>query len=205
MEKTSDHRPAGLQFSISAILWLTATVGMVLAYLRAFEEKDGNDALPGLASVGLGLVVGLIAAAITRRWADAIYWSVIGATATFLCAAGYELYAPSFRFGWMLVGAVAGAGAGVTAPGKPIRSMLVGGLGGGAVLGAFAVAIPRFRVESLLEVGVAIIGGALLGGVVEAICWVESRRRIPRYITAAGLVFAVIAGNVSAKFLIPGW
>lgn len=205
MENPSPPRPAPLQFSIGAMLWLTATVGMVLAYLRAFESRDSRDALFGLASVGVGLMVGLIAAAITRRPADSIYWSVIGATATFLCSAGYELYHPSFRYGWMLVGAVAGAGSGVTAPGKPLRTMLAGGLGGGAVLGAFAVAIPKFRAESLIEVAVAVIGGALLGGVVEAICWVESRRRIPRYVTAAGLVFAVIAGNVSAKFLMPGW
>lgn len=199
------RRPAGLQFSISAMLWLTATVSMVLAYLRAFDAHQGSDALLGLASVGMGLVVGLIAGGITRRWADCLYWSVIGATATFVCAAGYELYAPSFRFGWMLVGAVAGAGAGVTAPGKPLRSLFVGALGGGAVLGAFAVALPKFGAEALIEVAVAVIGGALLGAVVEAICWIESRRRIPRYVTAAALVFAVIAGNVAAKFLLPDY
>ena len=195
-------RSAPLQFSLSSLLWLTATVGMVLAYLRAFEA---GETLRGVVAVGVGLLVGALAAAMTRRTADALYWAVLGALAAFLCAAGYDVIHPSFRYGWMFVGAVAGAGGGVTAPGRPLRSILVGGMGGGVVLGTFALALPGLTGAALVEVGCAVISGALLGAVIEVICWVESRRRIPRYVTAAGLMFAVIAGNVAAKFLIPGW
>ena len=83
--------------------------------------------------------------------------------------------------------------------------MLVASIGGGVVLGSFALIFSGFPGEAILEVFCAFIAGALLGAAVEAVFWAESRNRISRHGIASGLVLSVICGNIVAKTWIPGW
>lgn len=189
------------QFTLSCVLWLTVAVSMVLAYLRMFDTVEMWN---GLVAIGIGLAIGDIVGTAVRRLADTIYWSLLGALFAFICTAGYTLFHPSFHYGWVLVGAATGACGGARTPGRPVIRVLVGGFIGGAVLGAFALAFTQVG-ASLLEVACAVIAGALLAAVIEIIYLTERRKGLPRYVTATGLLFAVIAGNVTAKFILPGW
>jgi hypothetical protein len=178
------------------------TVGMTLAYLRSFQEKE---LAMGLVAAGIGLVVGLIAGFLGKRTADTIYWSILGGLFAFLCSVGYDLFHPSYQVGWMLVGAASGAAASLSAPGHPLRSMFVSSIVGGAVLGSFAFYTPGFPGEAMLEVVCALIAGGLLGAAIEAVFWAERRNRISRHAIATGLILSVICGNIIAKTWIPWW
>ncbi len=193
------------QFTISCLLWLMVAASLVLAYLRMF---DRDEMLSGLVAIGIGLAVGGFVGAVVRRLADTMYWSLLGALFAFVCTAGYDLlflFHPWLHYGWMLIGAAAGACGGARTPGRPAISMLAGGFVGGAVLGTFALVFTQAPSDFVLEVAFAAIVGAMLAAVIEIIYWVERRNDLPRYVTATGLLFAVIAGNVTAKFVLPGW
>ena len=183
-------------------MWLMMSIGVTLAYLRIFHI---SESVMGLAAVAIGLFVGSSAGIAYGRVGSSTYWALVGALSAFLCAVGQPIYHPSFLFGWMLVGASAGAISAVLGPSKPLRSILIASLAGVGILSGFVFGFVGLVAEALLEVACAGIAGGLLSAVVQVTYWLERRGDLPRYVSTTGLLLAVIVGNLVARFLIPGW
>lgn len=182
------------QFRTSSLLWLTFTAAMTLAYARLFGlQAMGLVALTPIAAAVIGAAVGWRAG----RMIDAIYWAAISSTLGAVSVIAAPIGGLTFVF-WPLLGALVGGYAGAYRPLVTWRSWLASvALGAGI----WMVLVPK-SIWSYpdLEVDLAIapiiaVGLAFLIRVIDGL---QVRYQTSRDAWAAGLVFAVIAGNLWA-------
>jgi hypothetical protein len=195
------------QFGVAALLWTTAAIAMALAYLRWYGAEA---CLAGFEIAGASLLIGLVMGKASGQMAAALFWSVVGAMFGFLSAAGAPLAAPMLRYAWGLVGCAAAVAVAVAWPQRLLRSLAIGAsAGGAAMLAAVAISLaigvtPRvadLRFDALC----APLAGAWMGLAVVAVEWADRKTPTPRYVAGAGLILAVIAGNVAGAALFPWW
>jgi hypothetical protein len=180
------------QFGVSSLLWLMATIGMCLAFARPF----GNDAVAlVLVAPVFAVIVGL---ALSRPGVrqQAVYWAVVCSALGSICVIPVRLDHVIFVF-WPVVGAVAGAYSGARLPRVTAGTLCVA-----VLFGSLFIAInflPDFpRHEFLLDLAGAPMVCVGLAVLIRTIEWLRVRYHTPREIWAAGLVFAVIAGQLAA-------
>jgi hypothetical protein len=195
------------QFGMAALLWTTAAIAMALAYLRWYGAEA---CVAGFEIAGVSLLIGLAIGKASGQVMAGIFWSVVGAMFGFLSAAGAPLVDPALRYAWALVGCAAAAAVAVAWPQKLLRSLAIGAAAGGlAMLAAVAIALASGIVPLGADVRFdalcAPLAGAWMGLAVFAVEWAERRTPTPRYVAGAGLILAVIAGNVAGAAIFPWW
>jgi hypothetical protein len=189
--------PARWQFSVSSLLWLTVTAAMCLAYARPF----------GVEAMSLVVVAPLAAAIVglcflpAGRVELAVYWAVVGAMLGALCVIPAHVNPLTFVF-WPAVGALAGAYCGTWLPRVTWRGWL-------AALFLGALFFMRFQTpfgmggdnEFLADLAFSPLVCVSLAVLIRVVEWLRTKYHTSRDLWAAGLVFAVIAGNVGAAII----
>jgi hypothetical protein len=182
-----------IQFDLRALLCATAVVSMALAYLRSFDSTLMGSAAIVVAGAAL---VGILVGWRSHRIVDSTFWGVLGGIFAFLSA----VQVVSYHCIWGWTGAVAGAAVGCVAVGRPLRTMLVGA---GATTATFGFFVLAFYAQSTGEIWWDLLAapmiGAMFGLLVEIFVWIESRSKLPRYVTATVLMIAVCVGNLLAR------
>jgi hypothetical protein len=186
------------QFRTSSLLWLTLTAAMVMGYARSF----GTGALfIVLAAPTLAAIVGAGVGAFTGRLPQAIYWAVVGATLGAICVVAAPDVNLAVACFWPILGAAVGAFAGAIQP-----RITSPALAGAALLCVALWAIMRWPLNLAantisVDLAIAPLVAAGLAALVRLVEWLQARRRTSREVWAAGMIFAVIAGNLWAVFI----
>ncbi len=179
---------------------------MALAYLRGFGVEA---CVVGFEITFVALIIGMIVGKAAGRVSSGIFWSVVGAMFGYLSAAGAPVIDPLLRYSWGLVGCVAAVAVAVTWPQRFYPSLGIGALAGGAAMLTVVLPAVSFGVlvssEWRFDLLCAPLAGAWMGLAVVAVEWAERKTPTPRYIAAAGLMMAVIAGNLVGAVLFPWW
>jgi len=197
-EESGDRlSPRPFQFDTRSFFWLMVTFGLALTYLRTFGS---GIIVQAVIAIGGSAVVGIAVGWPFKRIADSLYWSVLGTIFAFMSAVGVVEY----HLAWAAVGAVSGAAIGSVASGRPIRTMIAGGVAGGIVLGGYAL-VPFWPRGQLMYFDVisAVVAGAMFGALVEVFFWLEARSTLPRYVSATVLMLSVCVGNFLAQRFVP--
>ena len=197
------------QFSTRSLLWLMATAGMCLAYARLF----GHEALFVMAVTPLiALPLGCLAGAAFGRLGSAVYWALVGASLASACAVAAPIQGTQLYF-WPLLGSLVGALVGSRVPPQQRPAgwlaqtidtdWIVVQLLGALILIALLCFFEPRR-ESIVDLAVAALAAAALAGLIHCIEWLHRRRPshgTSREAWAAGMILAVIAGNLAARAL----
>ena len=206
MERTAALRPVPaqrFQFTIRSLMWLTITVGMVLAFVRPANQR----LLPiALGAALAGVVLGALAGWRFHRVGESIYWSLLSMSLAAICIAGQPHLGTVGMvqlIGWPLVGALAGAFAGAL-PTAWIRRKLAACIAAG-VLPLVALTSVRPTLEQWGDVALAVVVSAVLALLSEVFAWARARYRTSYGAWAASLVLAVILGNWGAAWFAPIW
>jgi hypothetical protein len=191
-------QPAGAwQFRTSSLLWLTFTAAMTLAYARTFGEQAVLVvALTPLLALAIGAGIG----SFTRRASLAMFWAVVGATAGAICVVAAPVNNNLTLVFWPLVGAIAGGFAGADHSPLTWRALLRSMAVGGVVAGLFYLLGGR-QGEFYVDAAFAPLVSVALAILVRLVDWLQSIRHKSRDAWAAGMIFAVIAGNLWAAFI----
>jgi hypothetical protein len=195
------------QYGMSALLWTMATIAMALAYLRWYGAEA---CVAGFEIAGTALLIGLAIGKASGQIAAGVFWSVVGAMFGFLSAAGAPLVDPALRYAWGLVGCLAAVAVAVSWPQRLLRSLAVGALAGGvamlaAILISFSTGVVPRGADIRFDALCAPLAGAWMGLAVVAVEWAQRKTPTPRYVSGAGLILAVIAGNVAGATIFPWW
>ena len=182
------------QFRTSSLLWLTFTAAMALAYARLFGAWA---ILATLATPPLAAALGLAIGAGRSRALDSAYWAVIGATLGTICVVA----APQPQW-WMALWPAVGASAGSVAGAGRLQVTFVKLLLAAAMSGLLwyllqTPASPEYALDLAIVPAVAVS----FMGLVEIVNWLRTKHRTSRDAWAAGLIFAVIAGNLWATLV----
>jgi len=199
--KTGDATRPAAQFSIAAIMWTTFTLAAVLGYLRSFSL---TVAMLGVAVLMTSALTAVLVGSVVRQVRQAVYWGVLGAAFAFTCVVGVVGAPTVMQIGWGMAGGLAGAVAGAIAATKknqPWLSILGGAVTGTLVIAGCCLYRNAFNPESAVDIISAALATGGLAAVIEVIRWIEIRHHTPRYRTAAGLITAVIAGNLFADWI----
>jgi hypothetical protein len=184
------------QFRTSSLLWLTFTAAMTLAYARLFGPRAmGLVIATPLAASLLGATIGWRAG----RVADAIYWAVIGATLGAVSTAGAPI-SPATSLFWPFLGAVVGGATGAYRPSVSSREWIISialGLAAWAIFGPKPMGFWSEN-EFSVDLSIAPVIAVGLAYLIRMIDGLQARYGTSRDAWAAGLVFAVIAGNLWA-------
>lgn len=183
------------QYSLRSLLVTIVTLSMVLAYIRMFGEEGLLLGLTVLMGAGLwGGIGGLIAGRLT----ETLTWSLVGGILTLCCLLSSDNHVLEVqKIFWVNVGFVGGAFAGGIAPGN-IRVRIIWT----ALLALFFAVIPLSLGLSQLNMSVDLMLAGFVLAALQVLVEIVHRLR-QKYHTAldmwaAGIVFAVIAGNFGA-------
>ncbi len=192
-----------LQFSLGAVFWSTASVGLVLSYLRSFGTQP---LLFGLATIPLAAASGLLFGYRFGRTRDAVFWSLIGGMFAVLCAASSSLGDHvRIQLTWVTVGCVVGAVAGIVPRGWTKRCMLSGGVTGGVAFSAMSAVVNPWPLNIAWETTCATVAGILFGFLID-VCYVAERYlRIGRHVIAALLMIVSILTSMLGARFVPSW
>ena len=185
------------QFRTSSLLWLTFTAAMTLAFARLFGPWA---TILAMLTPAVAAVIGAGVGAMKGRVVDGAYWATIGATLGTVCI----IAAPQPHWWmvlWSLLGAVVGGAAAVFQLRITIVELITAGVIS-AILWGLATTPPGVPIaEFTLDLALApliAVGFAFLVTLVDRL---QATYRTSRDAWAAGLVFAVIAGNLWAAFV----
>lgn len=188
--------PVKWQFSVSSLLWLMVTAGMCLAYARPF----GPPAMTLVLAIPLGAVVVGACFAAWYRSEAAIYWAVVAALLGCVCVIPAHLSPLTFTF-WPCVGGVTGAYCGARLPRVAIRAWVVALLFGLLFWARFHLPFGMGDDEFILDLAGAPAVCLALATLIRLVEWLHATYGTSRDAWAAGLVFAVIAGNLGAAVI----
>lgn len=181
------------QFSLRSLLVTIVTVSMALAYVRMFGEQGVRLGVYGLL---ISLILGGLIGWIGKRLVETLTWSLVGTVLALCCVLSADRLEEFQAYYWVNVGAFTGAISGVMLPGS-IRRRIFGGIFCWLVglLDLFYLGLAGDGLfDWLLTLPVA-IGLQLL---VEVVARLQAKYHTALDMWAAGIVFAVIAGNFGA-------
>ncbi|WP_254509690.1 hypothetical protein [Anatilimnocola floriformis] len=184
---------AASQYSLRSLLVTMFTASMVLAYVRLFGDWAMIAATTGFFAT---LVIGIAVGWISGRLASTLTWAVV-CYALILCSmlSSYRLDQIQVVY-WLTIAALIGTIAGV-APAGQIGYRLISGCGFWLLAGSILWLrgdLSELWIDWLLTLLVAV--GLLL--LVEVVDRLQKQYHTALDVWAAGLVFAVIAGNFGA-------
>jgi hypothetical protein len=185
--------PTRKQFGISALFWLTFMVGLALAYLQ--RQDNPEILIGGIISVGIGLLAGFAFGLLTGKTADAVFWATLIAAFGYLATAGDPAVDLAYRLIWASIGAVTGA-VGATVFTKQIAlNALACAFAAGIVMLALSPLSPQNSADIKFDLYASPVFGVAVSFFLRILIWLESKRRMPRYITATWLLVVVIIGS----------
>jgi hypothetical protein len=189
-------RPAW-QFRTSSLLWLTFTAAMTLAYARLYGPWAMGLVLAApVAAIAVGCWFGVM----LGRMQDAVYWAVVGSLLGSTFAVQPQVQGLMF-YVWPLLFGVVGAFA-ATQP-SVSRFRLILQCFAAGLLTVWLVYATRLatNLDGWVDIACGGLAGAAMAGLVGLVDWLRTTYRTSRDAWAAGLVFAVIAGNLWAAFV----
>jgi hypothetical protein len=189
---------AAWQFRISSLLWLTFTAAMTLAYARLF----GNRAMLVMTVTPLvALAIGGGMGSFSGRIIDAVYWATVGAVLGATCVVAAPVNELTLCF-WPLLGAITGGYTGAIQPKVTFITLLKSVAVSVVLIGLFhqpfGMGGNEFLLTDLTMVPVVAVG---LAGLVRLVDWLRATYHTSRDAWAAGLVVAVISGNLWAALV----
>jgi hypothetical protein len=186
---------------MQSLLWLTATVGLALMYLR----PAGREGLicAALVVVGSGML-GVVVGSLVGRLGVVLYWSVLGAMFAFISTVGGRLIHETAPFAWAALGAGTGCVVSSMQDARWWRCMLAGAAVAGMAMSLYALALQLSigRVDRF-DLACSVPIGALFGLLVVAIRRVELRSSLRYDALATLLTAAVVAGNQLSRLVAP--
>ena len=204
-ETATALKPAS-QYSLRSLLVSMVTMGMVLAYARMFGEQGiWLTMLTGAA----GLAAGGILGSLSGRVSEALTWSLVGGVLGLCCVLSADQQVALFqRIYWIMVGVIGGAYAGSLPPVawqlRIITTLilwfvfalvsLVVNLG--TILGSLFITGGEWYNLFDAALALPVIGGLMV--LAETVRQLQQKYHTALDVWAAGLVFAVIAGNFGA-------
>ena len=181
------------QFGIAALFWLTLMVGLALAYL---QEQGGLEVVAGgLLSLVIGLTVGLAFGLPTGKTADSVFWAMLVAAFGYIATTGDQLSNSVYCLIWASLGAVTGAVGATVFTNKVFLNALACGAAAGMVILVSSPMLQRNTVDITFDLYAAPMIGVAIALFMRIVIWLETKRRMPRYITATWLLVGVIAGS----------
>ena len=190
------------QFNLSSMFFVTLNVGMVLAYVRAYQPDRVADLIGVFVAA---VVVGGMAGSVKRRFAEPLYWSVLLACFAVVSVVDRVVFEPHGCFAWGLVGALVGSLV-ATLPRKCVlKAMLLSAIAATATILAFAVESFALGngISAIYDAIVAPIVGALSASFIEGVYWIEARYAIRRVWLTTVLLALVIGANMFEHWM--GW
>jgi hypothetical protein len=205
-------KPAS-QYSLRSLLVTMVTIGMVLAYARIFgSEGVWLTLLAG----GTGCAAGAILGCLSGRFVEAITWSLVGGVLALCCVLSADEHVTQFqRIYWIMVGVVGGAYAGSLPPGdwrlRIALTMVLWLMFGlvsfvanlGSLLGSIFIVGGEWYHLFDAALALPVFGGLML--LAEIVRNLQRTYHTALDVWAAGLVFAVIAGNFGAMIVWNVW
>ena len=197
-----DQEPASSkkQFGIAALFWLTFIVGISLKYLQ--QLSGPHILIGGLAAVTIGALIGLFVGQLTRRLADALFWSTLVSAFGYICLARDPANASHLPIAWSTVGAVAAAIGATVATNRIVLNAIACAACATVTMMAFWASgkqqLPVGPMGLDIDLIAAPVVGIGIAVLVRIMNWVESRHHTPRYLTATWLLVVVIVGNMIA-------
>lgn len=189
------------QFGIAALFWLTFIVGLGLAYLQQLEGR--GILLGGIITIGMGLLTGGIVGWLSKKLADAIFWSTLVAAFGYICVCSESVgYSLNHRLAWSALGAITGAISASVLRQVWWLNLLLSALAAASVMGGFWYFSETRSADLFLD----LVAAPMVGAGVSIFVWIqltlESKRPIPRYMTATWLLVVVVVGNVISDSLL---
>ena len=185
------------QFGLTALLWTTFVAGLALAYLKTLGSTEVF--IYGLFALVIALVLGVVSGVCSGRIADATYWALMIATGVYVSVVNDRTAGVLFQLAWVTTGASAGSVSGSFPASRPKARVLAATVIAGIVMLLFAFSSPK-HADIVFDIIAARIIGGFVGVLVQLVTWVEQRSSMPRYVTAAWLLAAVIAGNLLVPY-----
>lgn len=169
-------------------------IGLGVSYL---QQQDHPLVLEGgLAAIAIGLVVGVIIGLPMGKLQDGVFWATLIAAFAYISVAKDPHFDFAHRLAWATMGAACGAVGSTVMPNRIWINALL------CACFAELVFLIYFVVSGVnsFDFKVDLIGAPVIGIAVafflRAIMWLESKQKMPRYVTATWLMVAVIIGNV---------
>ena len=186
------------QFGVAALFWITFIAGLGVAYLEKFDSP--SILAGGLLSVVIGLAIGAAVGWMTNRISDGVFWGTLIAAFGFISVVSDPNYSvQSHRLAWAAVGALSGSLAATVLPHRILINALLCAVAAGAVMGAFYLFTSYRSSDLKFDLYGAPIIGFAVSIFVRLLMWLESRQKMPRYITATWLLIVVIIGNLIGR------
>jgi len=185
------------QFRTSSLLWLTFTSAMVLAYARIYGPWAMWLVLAApLAAVAIGGWFGFL----LGRIQEAMYWAVVGSLLGSTFAVQPQVQGLMF-YVWPLLFGVVGALAATQPTASRLR--LIPQCAAAGLVTVWLIYATRLStsLDGWVDIACGGLAGAAMAGLVGLVDWLQTTYRTSRDAWAAGLIFAVIAGNLWAAFV----
>jgi hypothetical protein len=202
MSATESHfHPDAKQFSLRSLLCTIVSISMVLAFVRQFGPAGLQLAAIGCCgAVLLGGAIGWLAG----RFVQTITWSLVGGTLALCCVLMADRLTIAQELYWLGVGISGGLFAGVIQPGKWKQR-----IASTALQWLCFILLSSLLNESLiivmLDTAVTLPVLAGLAILAEEFARLQAKYRTALDLWAAGLIFAVIAGNFGAILVWNWW
>lgn len=205
-------KPAS-QYSLRSLLVTMVTIGMVLAYVRMFGAEG---IWLTLVTVGAAFAAGALLGSLSGRFSEALIWSFVGGVLALCCVLSADHQVTLFqKVYWIMVGVVGGAYAGCLPGGDwrlriavTLMLWLTFGLLSfvanlGSILGGLFITGGEWYHLFDAALALPVIGGLML--LAETVRHLQRTYHTALDVWAAGLVFAVIAGNFGAMLVWNLW
>lgn len=192
-QKESDSN----QYGIAALFWATFVVGLGLAYLQRLESPD--IMIDAAIAIPIALLIGAIIGLVTGNMKDALFWSTLVAAFAYISTASDPVYGSYHRFAWTVVGGITGGLAATVGIGKAWLNGLSCAIAAISAMGIYYYLQSQFGsgVDAQIDLWISPFIGVCVSAFVGIILWLESKQKMPRYVTATWLMVAVIAGNLA--------
>ncbi len=190
-----------MQFDMQSLMWLTATIGIALMYIR----PSGQNALLGAGLViTLAVLMGALFGAVSGKIADVMYWAVLGAAFAFVSTATARLVHWTTPYAWAVTGMVTGCVVGSCSRGGWLRCMVAGGISATVTMGVYIGLLYQLtgRFE-LFDVASCLPIGAFFGLLVLVLRQVQRQSHLRYDAVATLLMAAIVVGNYLARWVAP--
>ena len=185
------------QFGITALFWLTFLVGLGIAYLQRMNSVE--IVIGGAVGVAIGMGVGFAIGLATKKVPDAVFWATLVAAFAYISVASDPIYTTPHRVLWAVVGAATAAVASTVMPNRFIVNALICAIVAGLILGLYWLVARKHPLDLQIDLIVAPLIGVAVALFVRVLMWLESRRTMPRYVTATWLMVVVIVANLFSR------
>ena len=192
-----DEQNDQTQFSLLSLCWLTLAVAMLLSYAQSL---GAGSIWMLFIYVSIGVSVGVLVGAVSGKWHDCIFWSLLMNQLVYLAVAGGRLPNDAVFYGWAIIGAVAGALSAIPWPSNIwIGSTMIAFICSLLMVGSLV----RFgyKIEGLVlfDVVCAFAVGTILRPFIQFLVWFQRHSKQPRIALASWLAISILVGN----YLVP--